>query len=217
MSMAMYMSGFRWSLLADPAEVPCLNLFLPSWTLDTRPKFVLGMFGLMMLALTTEGVSYMRWKARKETVEAGRRRGTLRSGRSKRRASLISLGLHGLQALLGYLLMIAAMTYSIELLLSAVVGLVIGHGAFFENCFSKGEAEDEINIAETVDRDVDDDVAVAAVTLTTNPCCAFMADEAVEAMQEEGGALTTGNEDGSAAAIENGSIQEPLLSRPHSG
>eukprot|EP00566_Odontella_aurita_P001495 CAMPEP_0113553588 /NCGR_PEP_ID=MMETSP0015_2-20120614/15696_1 /TAXON_ID=2838 /ORGANISM="Odontella" /LENGTH=239 /DNA_ID=CAMNT_0000454673 /DNA_START=291 /DNA_END=1010 /DNA_ORIENTATION=+ /assembly_acc=CAM_ASM_000160 len=219
-TMAMYMSGFQWSLFADPSEVPCLNLFSPSWTLDTRPKFFLGMLAVLLLALVTEGVSFLRMKMSKKPIERERRRRNSRTWRGKRKASLFRLGLHGLQALLGYLLMIAAMTYSIELLLSAIVGLIIGHGTFFERIYSDGATDDEMNAEGSAETDIGDDVA-GANTVSTNPCCAFMNDEAVEAVQKDVGItrITGGDEGNCAEPLDDeqyGSIEEPLLGRTQS-
>ena len=43
------------------------------------------------------------------------------------------VGLHGLQLLLAYLLMLAAMTYNMELFLSVIVGLTVGYATFNVN------------------------------------------------------------------------------------
>lgn len=58
--------------------------------------------------------------------------------------------LHGSQALAGYLLMLIAMTYSVELLLSVILGLGIGYRCFFYR--------------------------VPASHSTANPCCDFLHD-----------------------------------------
>ncbi len=47
--------------------------------------------------------------------------------REGKKVSLILTAFHGLQAFLGYILMLAAMTYSIEIFASTVIGLALGH------------------------------------------------------------------------------------------
>jgi hypothetical protein len=132
--MTMYMDGFHWSLSYDGG---CINLLFSSWTLDTSGKFVGAMVGVILLGICTEGISRLR------RVLANRARKSVTENRQ--RFTLQQTGLHGLHGLAGYMLMLVAMTYSYELILSVIVGLMIG---FY--CF--GDA-----------------------TLTTSsPCCAFL-------------------------------------------
>uniref|UniRef100_A0A7S2HDD7 Copper transport protein n=1 Tax=Helicotheca tamesis TaxID=374047 RepID=A0A7S2HDD7_9STRA len=145
----MYMQGFRFALASDPST-PCLNLFFSSWTLNTRGKFVAAMIAVLLLSVITEGMSAFRLQMRK----------TLKPGKTRKFLVVI---MHGMQALLGYLIMLATMTFSIEMLLMVVTGIGIGYSAFF------------------------DDTSVPHVT--TNPCCAFMADEAAENETMEARAL----------------------------
>jgi hypothetical protein len=56
--MIMYMDGFRFSLKGGQ---PCLNLFFPEWTLDSKGKFVAAMVGVLLLAVAVEGVSKLRY------------------------------------------------------------------------------------------------------------------------------------------------------------
>ena len=59
--------------------------------------------------------------------------------------------MHGVQALLGYVLMLATMTYSAEILLATVVGLATGYAVFFT---------------------LDDDLQCSHVA--ANPCCNYL-------------------------------------------
>ena len=70
--------------------------------------------------------------------------------------------LHGIQAFLGYILMLATMTFSLELLFSVVLGLSTGYAIFFQT-------ED----------------ALREKHVTSNPCCNFMEDEAREIRSQE--------------------------------
>ena len=130
----MYMDSFHWSFKGG---FPCINLFFASWTLDTKVKFLLGMLGVICFAMSVEGVSRLR------RVVAHRAQKSAPEERS--RYSLYQTSLHGLHALSGYLLMLVTMTYSWELLLSVIVGLMIGFFLFSD-----------------------------ATRTTSSPCCAFL-------------------------------------------
>jgi len=58
-------------------------------------------------------------------------------GTDKAKAVLVSA--HVLQALLGYVLMLAAMSYSVELLFSALVGLGVGYGLCYDMDYDGAE------------------------------------------------------------------------------
>jgi len=135
-AMVMYMEGFSFSLKGNQ---PCLNLFFSAWTLDTRGKFLAAMIGIMALAVVTEGISKLRFLLSR------------RLNGAQRRWSVT--GLHGLQAFVGYVLMLATMTFSLELFLCVILGLGIGFWIFYD----------------------DNDTHV-----TTNPCCNFLQDDANE-------------------------------------
>jgi hypothetical protein len=153
------LSGFRASLKGNQ---PCLNLFFPGWTLDTRGKFAAAMIGIALLGVFVEGVS----KLRHRTVKAAKRAhvsGDQQRWNPKFLRFSITL-LHGSQAFTGYILMLATMTFSIELLLSAVFGLALGYAIFFQ----------------TEEHYLGDSGHV-----TTNPCCSFMEDEAKELRRED--------------------------------
>lgn len=134
MGMVMYMDGFHWSLKGDE---PCLNLYLASWTLDSWWKFVFGMSGVILLGICTESIAQVRRGV------ANRARNAAADDYWK--YSLQQTGLHGLHALFGYMLMLATMTFSWELILSVVVGLIIGFYQFGD-----------------------------ATLNTASPCCAFL-------------------------------------------
>lgn len=142
--MIMYMDGFRFSLSGNQ---PCLNLYFPGWTLDTYGKFIAAMIGMFLLAFLTEAISKARFAcSSKPTLQGGRRRTSLTA-------------LHATQALVGYILMLATMTFSVELLLSVVAGLGVGYATFYD------------------DRDHH---------VTTNPCCNFIQDETDDRYQHAG-------------------------------
>jgi hypothetical protein len=114
--MSMNMEGYS---LSFGNTRPCLNLWFSNWTLDTEWKFTLAILGVICLGICVEGSSVVRRK-----VHA-----SLRPGSSRK---WVMAGFYGLQATIGYALMMVAMTFSLELLLSAICGLVLGYG-FFTN------------------------------------------------------------------------------------
>lgn len=136
------MVGFCFAMAGNQ---PCLNLYFSSWTMDTRFKFVVCLAFVFLLSFATEGVSKYRY-----TLTAARRP----SGRHARRTRQIVISsLHGAQAFLGYIVMLATMTFSVEILFSVVLGLSAGYYHYFAG---------EIGLEGHV---------------TTNPCCNYMQDE----------------------------------------
>ncbi len=109
--MAMFMNGFS---SAFAKRNTCLALYLDAFTLDTAGRFVAAMFGVLVLGILAEAlVAFRRSRAAKGVA------GHLEA----------SLG-YGLQLALGYLLMLAAMTYAVELFVATVTGITIGHALF---------------------------------------------------------------------------------------
>merc|ERR1712045_562535 len=102
------MDGFRFTL-SQGSDAPCINLFLPQWTLHSRLRFFTGMMGVLALGIAIEGVTALRLRYQTMAkISESEKRETVRT------QALITM-LHGLQACIGYILMLATMTYSIEL------------------------------------------------------------------------------------------------------
>jgi hypothetical protein len=139
-----YMDGFRWALKRGQ---PCINLYFPGWTLDTAGKFVAAMIGVIILAILTEAISKFRHNLSKQAKIS-----TVTQAEA-RKFRLTQTGLHGIHALTGYSLMLAAMTFALEFMVCVIMGLVIGYAIFGGDTYSH---------------------------VTTNPCCAFLEDEANE-------------------------------------
>jgi hypothetical protein len=118
MYMTMFMDGFHYSLgrsKDNPSR--CLTYFVSSWRLSDKGKFVGAMMFSFLFALMTESLSACRGLV-------------VRNCHGRRlRKSLLTL-IYALQSTAGYLLMFAAMSYSKELLLSVVVGLMVGNQLF---------------------------------------------------------------------------------------
>ena len=131
--------GFSFSLAGNQ---PCLNLFFKTWTLDSVAKFIGAIIGVFLLAVSVEGLA----KFRQYFVRIA---GPKSFSASTIRTAVTAM--HGIQALLGYALMLATMTYSAEILLAAVFGLATGYAAFFT---------------------LDDDLQCSHVA--ANPCCNYL-------------------------------------------
>jgi hypothetical protein len=146
------MEGFQWTL---KGESNCINLYFPGWTLDSAGKVVAAMIGVILLAIGTEAISKLRNNLSKKSRTAG--------VAERKKLSMIQTTLHGFHAFTGYILMLATMTYSLELLFCVILGLVIGYATFGGDTYNH---------------------------VTTNPCCAFLEEEAMELelSQEEVGA-----------------------------
>jgi len=144
MGMVMYMDGFRWTHKEGNS---CLNLYFGTWTLNSKGKLMAAMVGVFLIALLTEGISKFRQnlslRARDITTPQSERR----------RIAVFQTFLHGIHAFIGYIIMLATMTFSLELLFCVIFGLTTGYFVF------DGEGYSHIS---------------------TNPCCAFLEGEAQE-------------------------------------
>lgn len=154
----MYMEGFKFTLDEDQ---PCLNLFFHDWTLDTRAKFYFAVIGCFGLAIFVEGLSAFRYRIVRSVKQAHRRQGEQQQSSTQALRLVVAL-CHGMQGLVGYLLMLAVMTFSVELFLSVVLGLAVGYAVFFQY-----------------------EEALGRVHVTTNPCCSFLEGEARETQTQE--------------------------------
>jgi hypothetical protein len=168
------MDGFQWAL---KGESTCINLYFPGWTLNTKGKFVGAMIGVIGLAIATEAISKVR-----HTLSGKVRRADVTRSEIQK-ISLMQTGLHGLHALTGYILMLATMTFSLEILICVIIGLMIGYVLFAGDTYSH---------------------------VTTNPCCAFLEDEANERAgpgpSQENACCETKAAENLAVHLESGSI-----------
>ena len=113
----MVMEGFTSQALAGTAA-PCMNYLFPAWTLSGPLKFGLACVGTFFLGILMHWVTKLRlavglWKDRQSV---------------HRKACLCLLYL--VNTMLGYFLMLLAMTYSTELFGMVLAGLTVGYGLF---------------------------------------------------------------------------------------
>ena len=156
--MDMFMTGFE---TAGDRKNPCIILFFEAWTLDSRVKFIFACLGVMTLGICIEGLIYFR-----RMVSRKKRPFVSISINLRKALLLVSFGLN---LCLGYLAMLVAMTYSVELFIFVIIGLMIGHALFNLNspigesvdpcCASQNEfcTRQRSSIVETVRLPQDDD------------------------------------------------------------
>lgn len=118
----MWMSGFQ--ILDEHTNRPCVALLFEGWDLNTKFKFVIGCFGTFGMGLFVEFLVYTRRQVKRRFMNGQM---------PKLHFRIISGGmllLYLVQVSIGYMLMLVAMTYQVELFLMVVFGLTVGHGAF---------------------------------------------------------------------------------------
>ena len=108
----MYMEGFQWVQSST-----CVIYLFPQWVLDTEWKYLLAVLGTVFLAIFLEKFIQQRRKAM-ATMDYGTKR------------LVASAGFYGIQLIIGYILMLIIMVYSVVLFMSVILGLVIGHVLF---------------------------------------------------------------------------------------
>ena len=130
MKMTMYMDGFHWTSSSSQNKInsnstsatsvlPCLSYLVPSWFLTDRSSFEGAVVFSFLLALLLEILSAVR----------GLTQHTF-SQRPLLRHVLLTM-LYALQSILGSLCMFLSMTFSYEILLSTIAGLMVGNLVLF--------------------------------------------------------------------------------------
>jgi Ctr copper transporter family len=127
---------------SSPAPLPsCLSYLSPTFELSSPGRFALAMLASFLMAVSLEALTalkcsvvFARKTRRRRTANEGAQPSgiasddALRFGPRQRRA-LMTL-IYALQGLLGFLIMLVTMAYSVELLASVVAGLMVGNAAF---------------------------------------------------------------------------------------
>lgn len=118
MKMVMYMRGFHLSTSQQrDSPLPCLVYYYNTWLLKERGQFTGAMVYSFLLALLTQGLSALRAVV-------------VRHIRARNTRRLFLAIIYPLQQVLGYLIMLSCMMYSIELLFAVVVGVALGNRLF---------------------------------------------------------------------------------------
>lgn len=135
---SMYMSGFRFTFsvastntINDIPPPPCLNFLHDSFTLDTPWKFFFAAVLTVTLSFVTEALAAFRFKKQGLKKGGGSRQWSATRICGVNSRKFVRVFLHCLHGFMGYLLMMIAMTYSIELLLCVLVGSGLGYAVYF--------------------------------------------------------------------------------------
>lgn len=110
---SMYMEGFTAISLKEEGTTFCVNLLFQEWTLDTSVKFGFACVGVFFLGILIQVLTFLRISESKRRNYYG-----------ETATSVITITLYGLQMVLGYFVMLVAMTYSVELFCMVCAGLV---------------------------------------------------------------------------------------------
>ena len=165
----MYMDGFKLTFFNPSAT--CLNLFSAGFTLNSKLKFLLAMAVVLCLGISVEAlvslkrryISGVRKKNGSTAIGDNNSNGGNVAKKDFTKEKYVLSAFQALQALIGYLLMLCAMTYSIELIFSVVSGLALGflifgrHQSMLGPSFgtSDGSSDDEDTGAGTPCCDLD--------------------------------------------------------------
>lgn len=132
--MTMYMDGFKFTFFNPSAS--CLNFFYAGFTLDSKLKFLIAMAIVLCLGISVEGIASLKRRyisgVRKKHYENATNSDSNNSNsenmvkKAFARGKYILSAFQATQAFIGYLLMLCAMTYSIEIIICTVLGLALG-------------------------------------------------------------------------------------------
>jgi hypothetical protein len=128
---------------------------------------MVAILAVFVLAILVEGSSTLRRFIMKKFLQYVSSRVRNHRGKATLLAWWQRVGiptLHASQALLGYLLMLATMTFALEFLLAVVIGLGVGHALFTQK----------------------NELASATHAVSANPCCQFLIDDARDEQQQGG-------------------------------
>mmetsp|Transcript_37342 Transcript_37342/g.66857 ORF Transcript_37342/g.66857 Transcript_37342/m.66857 type:complete len:630 (-) Transcript_37342:75-1964(-) len=119
----MWMAGFQ---IASPTDGCVAYLFQP-WVLSSAAKFAVACIGTFLMGIFVEFLVSVRrqvlsWEPPRRFI------GSVLGRRVLKTCSMLTL--YAVQVTLGYLLMLVAMTYQVELFLMVIFGLMAGHGIF---------------------------------------------------------------------------------------
>lgn len=113
-AICMYMDGFHM----NGPEYGCIMLFFRAWTLDTPVKFVFGCIGCVLLGILTQAIVKLKSSKVVKNIESDGVR------------EWVGVGLYGLNMYLAYMVMLAVMTYNVEIFFCTLAGIIIGYAIF---------------------------------------------------------------------------------------
>ena len=179
----MYMDGFR---SGSGSLVPCVVFLFDGWAITSRGELAAACIGTVFVGLLAQAIVGVRPVARARLAQL-----------SRPACVVAEVFLFASQVLLGYLLMLIAMTYQVELLVSVVLGLAAGHGLLVVLTLrDDGKLPVEGNAEPCCDMDYGGrDVSATAVEpIKEAPCCgAGNTDATAPPPGVEDGNLTSGS------------------------
>jgi Ctr copper transporter family len=122
---------------SPPRPLPsCLSYLSPTFELSSPGRFALAMLASFLFAFSLEALTALkstsvlskRSPSRSPTGTSGD--DALRFGPGPRQRRFLPALMHGLRGLLGFILMLVIMAYSVELVASVVAGVMAGNAAF---------------------------------------------------------------------------------------
>jgi hypothetical protein len=117
----MMMDGFTSTLLSRDGSSPCVNYLFPTWTLDTPGKFAAACIGTILMGILIGLITKIRFRVSK--MPAAKYQPRLLK-------NTLTVVLFAVNLIFGYIAMLIAMTYSVELFLSMALGLTMGYAMF---------------------------------------------------------------------------------------
>lgn len=130
MASTMLMSGFSSVFRGQHANQPCLVFLVEGAILDTPTKFLIGCCFALWIGVLSEYVLFLQRRTPGPTP------GSL--GPCYLRPAAQKMLLHVMMVVMGYLLMLLVMTYSVEITVSGIAGLCIGRYIFGGSPDKKG-------------------------------------------------------------------------------
>jgi hypothetical protein len=118
----MFMTGFVWE------DSNCVIYLFRSWVITSRGLLALACIGTIFAGVVLEGLAWTRRNYLLPRILSKKKDSVGRESMVNKMIAVISSGFaYGTQLLLGYLLMLVVMTYSGPLVISVIVGLVLGN------------------------------------------------------------------------------------------
>mmetsp|Transcript_100003 Transcript_100003/g.156347 ORF Transcript_100003/g.156347 Transcript_100003/m.156347 type:complete len:454 (+) Transcript_100003:1-1362(+) len=118
----MFMGGFVSLFDEIRKSGPCLIIFFSGWKLDEAWKFIFALVGALLAGVACEALLALRGRVSSLRLFTGKA--------NRRRALMVNVALYATHRTVGYLVMLLAMTYSVEMFVAVILGLSSGYFVF---------------------------------------------------------------------------------------
>ncbi|KAL7096116.1 hypothetical protein ACP275_10G063400 [Erythranthe tilingii] len=130
-----------------------VTLLFDSWTTDSWPSYALALLICLLFAVFYQFLESLRLHLKSPVNPSPPSLVAPLISRKIRRNWRVRLGsaaLFGVNSAIGYLIMLAIMSYNGGVLLAVVIGLIVGHYVFRSGEFAAGDGGDDYSVgAET--------------------------------------------------------------------